>query len=239
LYGIIYKATGPDGRVYVGQTVKTLVQRKGHHKFMAIKGDKRTAFQIAILEFGGVNAFRWEQIDTAESREELDLKEKYWIAHYQSDNPQYGHNSTDRGIRCSHNAEVRQKISKANKGKKHGRKGEPLAAQHRKNISEAMMGKHRSPEVCQKISKSLKGHASWSKGKKHTIEARKKMSEARKGKNVGEKHHLAKLTEGQVTEIKTAIANGERVCNLARKYTISQALISQIKSGKRWQWLQV
>ena len=42
MHGIIYKATGPDGRMYVEQTVKTLAKRKGDHKYRVKKQDRRT-----------------------------------------------------------------------------------------------------------------------------------------------------------------------------------------------------
>ena len=108
--GIIYKATGPSGKVYVGQTTKTLARRKAQHKFMALKGDRRSAFQIAILEHGGVNAFTWEQIDTFANDEELERKEKFWVAHYKARDPAYGYNDQDGGIHHSVSTEARTRF---------------------------------------------------------------------------------------------------------------------------------
>jgi len=116
LFGIIYKATEhTTGRVYIGQTIKTLARRKTNHAFAAKKGDRRGKFQIAIIEHG-INAFCWEQIDTAENQYELDQKEKYWIDFYKSNNPTYGYNLTTGGIVYNPTEETKQKISVSMRG---------------------------------------------------------------------------------------------------------------------------
>jgi group I intron endonuclease len=118
MYGIIYKATGPTGKVYIGKTTKTLAMRKSHHKYMALKGDRRTPFQCALLDEGFDN-FAWEQIDTAETEDELNAKEKQWIAHYKADDPAYGYNIFEGGDGAKLTEETKRKISEAQRGKKH------------------------------------------------------------------------------------------------------------------------
>ena len=194
MYGIIYKATGPSGLVYIGQTINSLATRKAHHALRTKKGDKRSAFHIALLEHG-FSAFQWEQIDTAETAEELDAKEKHWIAHYQSDNPAHGYNGTDGGIKTVYSPETRRKISEAKKGKPNGKKGKRYTPEHCRHISEANKGRVISEEHRRKISDTLKrkgikpptekGRIPWNKGKTgvYTEEALQKMSEAkRRGK---------------------------------------------------------
>jgi hypothetical protein len=93
--------------------------------------------------------------------------------------------------------------------------------------------------------------------RRYTAEARRKMSEARKGKpgfwlgkrrkdivklllsqaKVGEKHPRAKLTENQVLDIIVALEEGDKLFTLSRRYGVSEALISRIKTGKRWRYL--
>lgn len=75
--------------------------------------------------------------------------------------------------------EIREKLSKANKGKK-------FTEEHKRNLSEAkkgekhpMYGKHHTDETRQKLSELRKGE-------KHTDETRRKISEAKKG----EKNHF-------------------------------------------------
>jgi len=139
-FGIIYKVIGPTGKVYIGQTTRTLNRRKADHAFRAKKQDRRETFQIALLH-EGFNNFMWEQIDTADDKEELDRKEKQWIAHYQSDNLLFGYNTFEGGSNSKHTPETRRKISEAMKGKG---KGIQKSEKHRLKISAANKGKHRS-----------------------------------------------------------------------------------------------
>jgi group I intron endonuclease len=191
--GIIYKATGPGGKVYVGQTVKTLKARKGNHKYMALKGDQRTAFQCALLD-EGFDAFAWEQIDQAETPEELDAKEKQWIAYYDSMNPGKGYNSTDGGTKTVYSDEARHRISKA-------RKGIYPSRETRQKMSEAR--RHRPPtteETRRRMSESMKGKNTWSKGKRLSEEHRRKLSEANKGKHhtAETRRKLSEINKGQI-----------------------------------------
>jgi hypothetical protein len=221
MHGIIYKATGPDGRVYVGQTKKTLAQRKADHAFRARVNDQRTAFQVAILELGGVNAFTWEQIDTFNGKEELEQKEKYWTAYYKADDPAYGYSGQSGGIHFTASTETRKKMSDA-------LKHHPVTEETRRKISEGNKGKPKSPEHCRN---SSEGH----KGIRHTEEAKRKISESTRG----EKGNFNKLTEAQAREIKIALNNGETCAVLGKKYGVGRTAISNIKFGRTWAWLIV
>jgi len=219
MYGIIYKATSPDGKVYIGKTEYTLATRKRQHAFRAKVNDKRTTFQLAILEHGGVNAFKWVQIDTAETEAELNAKEEMWVDHYKADNPEYGYNIFKGGANAKHTAETKRKISEAQKGR-------IFSDEHRRKIREAK--KNIFPETCRKLSESHKG--------KHlTAETRRKQSKAHRG----EKAPAAKLTEAQVRQIKIALARGASGVSLARQYGVSAQIVSDIKRGKAWAWLEV
>jgi group I intron endonuclease len=189
MYGIIYKATGPGGTVYIGQTKHSLKKRKSEHKYRSLKGDRRTTFQIALLD-EGFDAFAWEQIDTADTLEELDQKEIFWIAYYDSTNPERGYNNTNGGIYFTHTEEARQKMSESHSGK-------TLSPEHCQKISMGKIGRHHSLEARRKLSETKKGHpvseetrhklSEAQKGKHPTEETRQKMSEAqRKRRHTGE-----------------------------------------------------
>jgi group I intron endonuclease len=150
-YGIIYKAVSLGGKVYIGQTTYTLAHRKAGHAFRTKKGNLRDAFHVALIN-EGYDSFTWDKIDTAETREKLDQKEKYWIAHYQSGNPQYGYNSTSGGIRFTHSEETKQKLSEAMRGEKSHCFGKHRSEETRRKIGEA------SRRNGQKISKLLLGN---------------------------------------------------------------------------------
>jgi group I intron endonuclease len=221
VYGIIYKATGPGGKVYVGQTTQTLAKRKIGHKVRAKKQDRRGLFQTALLDEGFDN-FTWEQIDQADTSEELDRKEKRWIAHYDSMNSGKGYNVQGGGKRFSHTPEARRKMSEAHKGKhpseetrrklseaQQGNKkclGRHLSEEHRRKLSEAHKGRRSyvmTAETRRKISEAGKGRPSPMRGKYHTLETRRKMSEAKKGKPNGrEGKHLSEETRRRISEAK-------------------------------------
>ncbi|MFK5878505.1 MAG: GIY-YIG nuclease family protein [Flavobacteriaceae bacterium] len=92
--GIIYKAENMEnGYVYIGTTTKSIEERKGEHIRKANKGNGH-GFQEAIATYGK-EAFRWEQIDTADSVNELAQKEKNYIYEYNS--KENGYNSDSGG----------------------------------------------------------------------------------------------------------------------------------------------
>jgi group I intron endonuclease len=176
MFGIIYKATNTaNGKVYIGQTTYTLAQRKANHCFRAKVKDRRTIFQVALIEFG-TKSFTWEQIETADSQEELDQKEIYWIGFYKSSDFNYGYNDQSGGTCSTLSTSHRKKISEAAKKQWEnpevrekmikGRKGRVPSPETRKKLSEARKGKHPTPETLQKLSEIRKGRVPWNKGLK-------------------------------------------------------------------------
>lgn len=248
--GIIYKAANTlNSKVYIGQTTYTLAHRKSNHAYRAKKGDKRTAFQAALLDEGFGN-FQWEQIDSADSKEALDAKEKHWIAHYKADDPAYGYNLTEGGTHYSPSAEIRQKISKAKKGRavplevchkiSRSMTGLVKSKETRKRMSEAKKGNCPSPETRRKIGEALKGRIAWNNGRKGiSEETRRKLSDSHKGQNAGENHPRAIIAEAVVKAIKIDLQNGLKICDIARKYNVKNYIIKNIKYGKAWGWVNV
>ena len=77
IYGIIYKVTFPNEKVYIGQTKKTLEQRKNQH-FRYLnkkKPSNRNYVLYRAFEKYGFNNTKWEIIDNAEGIQE-ELKKK-------------------------------------------------------------------------------------------------------------------------------------------------------------------
>ena len=54
------------------------------------------------------------------------------------------------------------------------------------------------------------------------------------GSNIGSRHGRSKLTEELVTVIRSQLASGERVGDLAIRYGVSQTTISFIKARRNW-----
>lgn len=93
MHNIIYKATNTiTNQVYIGVTTKSIEERKNDH---IQKSEKKVGsyFQEALQTYG-IDAFTWEQVDTAQSGDELAKKEVNYIQLYNS--VENGYNE-DRG----------------------------------------------------------------------------------------------------------------------------------------------
>ncbi len=81
-----------NNKCYIGQTQGTVERRMKEHLRVA-GGNLLDAqrFQWALREFGP-DCFAWETLCICSSRDELDTREKEYIAKYNSTNPDYGYN---------------------------------------------------------------------------------------------------------------------------------------------------
>lgn len=171
---LIYKVENKiNHKVYIGQTIKTLEERKCEH-LKYVHNGKGFRFHKAIRKYGEDN-FIWSVIDTASTVEELNQKECYWIEYYKS----YinGYNSTKgdsnpmnyKPSKLHHDnvmksLEVRQKIS--NTMKQRISKGEFFTKEHRQKISEKLKwnkhfaGHKRTTTAIEATAKSLRKQVS-------------------------------------------------------------------------------
>lgn len=166
---IIYKVTNKiNGKIYIGQTIRSLEIRWKQHCKDAETNHKGMAILAAIQKYGKEN-FTVEQIDIACDRDELDLKEQYWIRYYNSLSPN-GYNLHTGGKHYECSEETKRKISESNKGKK------------------------RSLEHCKKLSERMKGrfvgdkNPSW--GKPKSEETKEKIRVAKLGKKLTLEHKV-------------------------------------------------
>lgn len=116
--GYIYKITNQiNGKVYIGKTSKTIEERFKEHKRKALEHPNRYLYD-AINHYG-FNNFTIEQIEEC-SNEYLDDREIFWIAEYNSTNPNIGYNLTTGGEGGntwklnSHKLESGEKIRESN-----------------------------------------------------------------------------------------------------------------------------
>jgi len=94
MYGIIYTITYiKTNKTYVGQTIKSLYERRKGHEKNAYYGSD-THICRAFRKYG-FDAFEWRIIDEADSKEELDILEKFYIKLL--DTRKHGYNMTDGG----------------------------------------------------------------------------------------------------------------------------------------------
>ena len=108
----IYKITNlKNGKVYIGQSVN-IEHRWTQHRnrpFNPLSGQYDSYFYRTIRKYGLEN-FSFEVIEQC-SKEELDAKEKYWIAYYNSNLPDFGYNLTDGGETATHSKLTPQQVT--------------------------------------------------------------------------------------------------------------------------------
>ena len=148
---------------YIGQTIHPKDRFNRHKRYLG-NYNGQNHFYRAMSKYSSIDDWEYTVIEEV-PKEMLDEREIYWIAFYDSMNPECGYNSREGG----HNSyeyklpeEPRRKLSEANKGKRH------------------------SEESRRKMSESLKGKPAWNKGKNLSLEHRKKISKSHKGKRHSE-----------------------------------------------------
>lgn len=114
----IYKITNKvNGKVYIGQTQKTIQERFANHIKKAKIHTNRYLYDA--MNYYGYENFTVEKIEEC-PKEKLDEREIYWISFYNSNNKNFGYNMTKGGgggdtwTNNPHKKETSEKISKAN-----------------------------------------------------------------------------------------------------------------------------
>lgn len=142
----LYKITNIiNGKLYIGQTKNSIKFRWLQHKN---KASHCTLLSNAISKHGK-QSFKIEEIAIVNTREEANILEQALIIQYNSMYPT-GYNLTSGGFVCETSEVTKQKISKANLGRRWSLKNK------RKSMSE---------EQKLNISKTLKGKTPSNKGK--------------------------------------------------------------------------
>lgn len=116
---IIYKITNLiNNKCYIGQTIKTLNIRKQQHINSSKRDVKISQHLYSSFNKYGLENFSFEEIDSANSIDELNEKESYWIEYYKSTDPNLGYNLKGGGANQYLTLEVKIKIGNAQKGEK-------------------------------------------------------------------------------------------------------------------------
>lgn len=164
MYGYIYKIVNlKNNKIYIGK-----------HKYNKPELDESyiasgITIKRSIAKYG-IENFQRELIDIAETLEELNNKEKYWISYYNSLSPN-GYNLTSGGDGMSEpSLEVREKMasrklgtkqSEETKNKKNNKlKNCPHTKEWVEKISKALKGQ-KVPEKCIQGSKKRLSNTHW------------------------------------------------------------------------------
>lgn len=142
----VYKHTNKvNGKVYIGITGR----KNPKYRWNNGKGYiENKHFWRSIKKYGWNKGFAHEILYSGLSEKQAEVMEVSLIAYYDSTDENKGYNKSPGGGIQSE--EARQKISKANKGRK-------FTEEHKQKISESSKGKIFSEEHKQKLSKSNKG----------------------------------------------------------------------------------
>lgn len=182
-----------NGKLYIGQTVKSIEKRFKEHKQAAKRGVPYRLYS-AMRKYG-VENFTIEEIIqvSAPNRQALKAKlcyiEERLIKRLQT--KEFGYNSTDGGdgaVGTVWTEERRAKAREAAKihfakywGHKHSEESRRKISESNKGRAGAMKGKHHSEEAKKKISQANTGRIGTLRGKTFSKEHRQKISEAKKG----------------------------------------------------------
>jgi group I intron endonuclease len=179
-----------NNKIYIGQTSKTVEWRWSRHLIDCFKLD--LYFYRAIRKHGSEN-FVVKEIDQAETKQEANNLETFYIKLTQSCSPKYGYNGTFGGDGGLQTPEVRKKIStnikialadpvrRERKRELSGGENNPMFGRHqseetKQKISTANTGRKRSPERIEQMRQE-------STGRKHSEATKLKMSEGAKARN--------------------------------------------------------
>ena len=230
--GIIYKITFPNGKVYIGQTIRNLNQRIAAHISVAFNKHSncfKTKLSRAIRK--DYDKMKWSVLFTVPEFY-LDKIEQWTINSF--DSYKNGLNSTLGGKpimqgKC-HTKNTKKKMSKSRKGKKR-----PAFSQEwRNNISKSQKGipKPKNKQHRISLSKALKGNKN-GEGNRGKIRT-EKMKEQNSIAHQGSKNHKSKITESDVLKIILLRNQGLTYKAIGNLFNIEQSSVRRIVSGKTW-----
>ena len=162
----VYIHTCPNGKKYVGLTTTEPKKRWGLN---GAKYKSNKHFYRAIQKYDWNNISH--QVFEVDTLKEMYYLEKYLIAYYQTNNPDFGYNKSSGGevssAGCHRSEEIRKKISESHKGNQY-HKGKHHSAETKHKMSEIKKGVKRGPHS-EETKAKMKGRIPWNKGLKKEL----------------------------------------------------------------------
>ena len=200
--GIIYQIRNKvNGKLYIGQTIRSLEDRWSGHKSDAKYGGELPICR-AISKYGSDN-FEVSEIAKASSRDELDVLEQKYIRELNTLKPN-GYNLREGGHTARQHPEsvekMRQSLRGLLAGEKHPNWGKHPSEETRRKLREARR-KHppMTEENKEKLRQSMMGNK-YALGWHPSDETRKKMSMASTGRKPGLGKHPSDETRRKQSE---------------------------------------
>lgn len=195
---VVYKATSPSGKVYVGITGRELGTRRVEHRYLARAGSN-LHFSNALRKYG--RTMRWEVLAEVDSLEEANELERAFVARFRSSDRRFGYNLTEGGGGVVASAETRAKMSASAKAR--GMTDQQLA-----NLEKARgdfwVGRRHSSATLKKMSAVKIGHPT-------SDETRQRMSDAHRGRAFSDEH------KDKIREVNRQAPNSERLPKPVRR----------------------
>lgn len=213
----IYCHIFPNGKRYIGLTKMKLEQR----------WDNGKSYKTCLLVDRAIKKYGWENVQhvvlaTVENKEEAEEIERKYIAHYKSDNVEFGYNILPGGNVATNE----------------------LTDEMRYKLGNGWRGKHRSNEDKHKIGEGVKkrferpesnGHY----GMKHTNETKEKMSISQKKawESENRKKRASESMKNRMKnpEFKAEVLNRLRTCE--RKYVVTEEQKKKLSERMKGRWL--
>lgn len=163
--GVIYKCVNTiNGKIYIGQTIRSFnAYCREHIRYALNKTDlkygHKRKFYHALRKYG-VDKFLWKIIEYC-PREQLNKREIYWIAFY--DSFKNGYNTTKGGYGClgtspyKRTHAIRQKIARALKGHKRTKDSIQKQIKSMSGSSHPLFGVGHKQKSIEKMRRSKKG----------------------------------------------------------------------------------
>ena len=219
-YGVIYKNTNiNNNKCYIGQTTVGFDRRYSGNLY---KNTKNSYLKRSIEKYGIENFEIIKIFDVAFSRNELNIKEMYWIDYYNSNVSDSGYNLTEGGegsIGWHPSEETRNKMSENHwdcSGKNHPNYGKHLSEETRKKQSEIKKGKNPLDNLSEDVLKERnKKIGKWVK-------------ENRIGKNHPNAISIICVTTGRIFD---TTAEGAKYYNIKSRGNITECLKGNRKTA--------
>jgi group I intron endonuclease len=131
-----------NGKRYIGSSINLEERWNRHKSLLLINQHHSIKFQRAWNKYGEQN-FIFEIIEEVRDKQLLLEREQYWMDFFQS--YKNGYNICIKAGNClgiKRSCKTKNKISKAQMGKKHHSYGKNHSKEHKQKISEAMKGEN-------------------------------------------------------------------------------------------------